>query len=66
MLCAVLCVAPGGGCKTCYSGWCKCNEEIRAFSRQCSVGVGLGIFTYLVIGKVVDLLVGVGMGVFSV
>ena len=42
------------------------RNGIRACSRQCSVGVGLGIFTYLVIGKVVDLLVGVGMGVGSV
>ena len=39
------------------------RKGIRAYSRQCSVGVGLGIFTYLVIGEVVDLLVCVGIGV---
>ena len=39
------------------------RKGIIACSRQCSVGVGLGIPRYLVIGKVVDLLVGVGMGV---
>ena len=39
------------------------RKGIRACNRQCSVGVGLGIFTYLVIGKEVDLLVGVGLGV---
>ena len=36
---------------------------LRVCSRRYSVGVGLGISTYLVIVKVVDLLVGVGMGV---
>ena len=36
---------------------------LRVCSRRYSVGVGLGVFTYLVLGTVVDLLVGVGIGV---
>ena len=36
---------------------------VRVCSRRYSVGVGLGVFTYLVLGTVVDLLVGEGLGV---
>ena len=36
---------------------------VRECSRRFSVDVGLGVFTYLVLGTVVDLLVGVGMSV---
>ena len=36
---------------------------LRVCSRWYSVGIGLDLFTYLVLGIMVDLLVGVGMGV---
>ena len=36
---------------------------LRVCSRWYSVDIGLGVFTYLVLGTMVDLLVGVGMDV---